>query len=246
MSFTDFISLQRDVAHALLCEPWLADVNIVMRHELLTEDALKRLPDRTLAAEVLVYVTPRNKASGRKGCGVIVEVPEFNVQSPNVTGPQGDIFLPLLVLEEPLMNEAPATGTLRPANQVAQKILDLLHLDADDGTGTIGAAGAAITPAKDWEPLRAFNVRLKLTCKRQQTARAGVVTIAVESGLATLACNTAESSIYYTVNGGFPGPSNSSATLYTAPFSVTTGDVLRAGAYAPDLNPSPRRNYTVN
>jgi hypothetical protein len=242
MSFSNFIQLQNDMAHALLSEPWFENINIVTRDKLLTTEALARLPDKTLAAEVLVYITPRN---GRKGCGIIVGVPEWSTQSPNVTGPQGDIIIPFLVLEDAMLNESPTLGTLKPADQVAQKIMDLLHLDADDGTGTLAAVGAAISPARDWEPLRAFNVRLKITMKRQQTARVGPVTIAIDAGLATLTCPTVGAQIYWTLDGTFPGLSNSKATIYSSPFAVASGDPLRAGAYLTDYNPGPRRSYTV-
>lgn len=242
MSFTDFIKLQEDHAHILLCDPWLNDVNVITREKLLLPETLARLPDKTLAAEVLVYVTPRVKM-GRKGCGVIVELPEFNTLSPNVTGPQGNIVCKFLVLEDRMINEAPNSGTLRPANQVAQRILDLLHLDADDGAGTL--AGRSIVKAKEWEPLHAEIVTFEIHNKRIQTPRVGPVTIAIADGSATLTCPTADARIYYTLNEGFPGSSNPAATLYEAPFPVASGQVIRSGAYLADYNQGPRRRYTV-
>jgi hypothetical protein len=72
MSFTDFIQLQNDVAHALASDSFLANVNIVTRERLLIDSS--RLPDQTRKAEVLAYMTPRNN---KFGCGVIVEKPEL-------------------------------------------------------------------------------------------------------------------------------------------------------------------------
>lgn len=257
-AFTDFLQLQRDLAHLLLSDPWLSDVNVVMRHELLEESALARLPDKTLAAEVLVYISPRNKATGRKGCGIIVERPEFGVESPNVTGPQGDVTCEFLILSERQLNEAPNTGTLRRGNHVAQRILDLLHLHADDGVGTFQARGRAIEIARDWETLDAYRARLTLTQKRQQTARVARVTTSVAAGNCTLACATSEASIWYATGGqdadgnwlepGFPAPSNTAggAQLYAAPFPVVTGQIVRCAAFKQALNPSPITRLTVS
>jgi hypothetical protein len=256
-AFTDFLKQQRDLAHLLLSDPWLNDVNIVMRHELLTDSALARLPDKTLAAEVLCYITPRNQGAGRKGCGVIVERPEFSVESPNVTGPQGDIVCEFLVLSDRGLNEAPNSGTLRSASSVAQRILDLLHLHADDGIGTYRADGRAIQAAADYEPLDGYRVRLRCTTKRQQTARVARVTTSVNSGNCTLSCATTDARIYWTAGGqdadgnwlepGPPAPTNTGggATLYESPFAVASGQIVRCAAFKADLNQSPITRLTV-
>lgn len=255
MSFTDFNALQRDHAHILLSDPWLSEVNIVMRAELLEDTALARLPDQTYAAEVLAYITPRNQASGRIGCGIIVERPRFNVISPNVTGPQAELTAEFLILCNPLENEAPSSGTLRPGDEVAQRILDLLHLHADDGVGTF--AGSTIVAADDFAPLDAWRVRLTATVKRLQTTRVARVTSSIASGECTLTCTTSEASIWFTLAGqdadgnwlepGPPAPSNTGggAQLYAAPFAVTSGQIIRACAFKQNLNPSPITRVTA-
>lgn len=257
MSFTDFNALQRDLAHILLSDEWLENVNIVCRDELLTPTALSRLPDETLAVEVLAYITPRNQADGRIGCGVIVEKPEFSVESPGVSGPQGNISVEFLVLEDRLTNNGPTEGTLRAANLVAQRILDLLHLHADDGVGTFQAVGSAITVARDFEPLDALRVRLRITAKRLQTTRCAVVRITFANDECTLTCATTDAQIYYCLSGqdqdgnwtepGFPSPSNSAggAQLYSAAFAVTSGQTVRACAFLTARNQSPVTRKTA-
>jgi hypothetical protein len=64
----------------------------------------------------------------------------------------------------------------------------------------------------------------------------------------TLTTNTAGAVIYYSKNTrAFPGPSNTAAgaILYTAPFAVVTGDVIRAAAYKAGMIGSPVRLITV-
>lgn len=240
----DFLQQQRDLAQILLSDPRLFNINVAMRHELLDDTALKRLPDKTLAAEVLVYITPRN---GKKGCGIIVERPEFNVQSPNVTGPQGDIVCEFLVLCDTLTNESPTQGTGLTANRVAQTILDILHLHADNGIGTYQARGQAIIAATDFEPLEAYRVRLAVTTKRIQTTRCGPVTASLASSTMTLTCPTSGAEIRYTLDGSFPARTgNPASQIYSAPFAVESGMTLRAVAYADNLNLGPVTNAQIS
>lgn len=235
----DFVKLQNDLAHVLLGDDWLRDVNIVTRWKLLLED-VKR-PDRELAAEVLAYVTPRN---GRKGCGVIIELPELSVASANLPGPEFDLTVTCLVLEDPLVNYGPQTGTLRPCDQVAQRIIEIGHGWPLLPHGELYAKGATIVQAPDFEPLRAFRARLNLKMPRTQTTRVAPPEIAESNGTVTLTPATG-SECFYTLDGTFPGPGNPAAFRYAAPFTVTAGTEIRWAAYQTDLLPSAAQHATV-
>lgn len=239
----DYLQLQDDVARILLSEDRLAKVNIVTRHKLLSDGS--RLPDQTVAYESLVYVTPRN---GKKGTGIIVEPPQFRVQSPNVSGPQGDVIVEMLVLEDRMLSQAPQSGTLLSSDLAAQIILDALHHFADEASGTFRAEGNAIQPAQDWEPLHGYRVQVRFDARRTQTARCGAVTISIGAGQATLTTTTAGAQIFYTLDGSFPGKTDAGipqSTLYEAPFDVVSGQILRAVAYKTDLIVGPCRRLEV-
>jgi hypothetical protein len=233
VSFTDFVQLQNDCAHALLGDPWLQEVNIITRERLLDPNSLQRLPDQTLAAEVLVYLTPRNKM-GRAGAGIIIEKPQFQVSKPNLPGPCGDLILEFLILEDRLANEAPTTGTLKPADQIAQRILEVMHGWRLGSQGAFYADANTLQPARDWEPLTGYRVRLRSQLSRGQTDRVAVPTLANNAHTITLTTVTAEAEIRYTTDGGFPGPSNSAALIYTTPFVVDSGTTVRWAAYLAD------------
>jgi hypothetical protein len=235
----DFVQLQNDFAHCLLGDDWLRDVNIVTRYKLLLDD-VKR-PDRTLAAETLAYLTPRN---GRKGCGVIVEVPEVNVASGNLPGPEMGLLISCLILEDPFINYGPASGTLRPADQVAQRIIEVGHGWPLMPHGELYAKGAVLVAARDFEPLRAYRIGLNLRMPRTQTTRVAEVTIAEDAGTVTLTVPSGATG-YYTTDASFPGPGNPAATVYTAPFAVTAGTVLRWAAYEENKLPSAASHATV-
>jgi hypothetical protein len=230
MSFTDFIQLQEDVAGVLLGDAWLGAVNIITRERLIFEG--NRMPDEALMVETLAYLTERN---GKRGCGVIVEKPRFAVTLPNVPGPQGQLVVSCLVIEDPLENEGP-TGTGQAADQVGQRILDVLHHWVLDGVGIFRAEGDnALSPATEWEPLRAYTARVVIDANRGQTPRVARVVAAGEGAAVTLSSGTVGCLIYYTLDGSFPAPGH--GTLYEGPVDAT-GMVLRAVGYMEGLVPS--------
>ncbi len=233
MNFLDYRRLQDDIAWALLSHNDLTDVNIITRGRLLLSE--NRLPDKTLAAEVLVYTSPR-VPGGRKGCGVIVEPPTFTNDTPTSAGQIGTLLVDCLILEDRMINEALVTGTRKRADFVAQAIHDALHLLQIDGVGQLRSARNAITPAPDWEPLEAFHARLEILTARNQTQRSGYVTITVEDDLCTLTCATDGAEIRYTVDGSYPSPLNPASLTYSSPFEVSAGMEIRAASYLNEYN----------
>ena len=233
MSVTNFVKFQNFVAHYLSSYNALDNVNIVTRARLLADES--RLPDQTLAAEVLAYITPRN---GRVGAGVIVEPPGFEVGHPNLPGPEGDLTLELLILEDRITNLSPAEGTQLPADQICQTIMDALHWEQFEGFGQMFCDRSAMVPAKDFAPLDAYRIKFRLRMPRSQTAKVQPPVITENSGVITLACLTAGAQIYYTTDESFPGRSNAAATLYDAAFPADVGTVINAAAYLDGMTPS--------
>ena len=135
------------------------------------------------------------------------------------------------------MNMDPITGTICSAEWVAQTILDISHQWAIEGHGTAYADGQAIAEALDFDGLVAYRVKLRLKQARTQSKRVAMPTITESQLTVTLACDTPGSTIYYTMDGSFPGPSNAAATVYAAPFQMTGQDLYWAG-YAPNMIPS--------
>jgi Chitobiase/beta-hexosaminidase C-terminal domain len=220
-----FVKLQYFLEQMLLSADALASVNIVAYRKLRLQSELDYST---------VWQTPRN---GRSGCGVLIEMPSFRVDKPNVPGPIGDVVQTCAVLEDPDMNLAPATGTLLSAEEVAQTILDLAHQWGIDGVSSLYADYQAIEDAKEFQGLLAYRVNFRTMMTRQQTQRCAQPTISETALTVTLTCTTPNAAIYYTQDGTFPGPSNPGAALYAAPF-LQTGQELYWCAFAPGYNPS--------
>jgi hypothetical protein len=54
------------------------------------------------------------------------------------------------------------------------------------------------------------------------------------------------STIYYSTDGSFPGSGNPNAIIYTTPFTVASGTIVRTAAYYPGLQGSMVDTFTVN
>ncbi len=239
-AWTNFIKLQNFVGHYLSSYNALDSVNIVTRFQLLQNES--KLPDKTLALEVLAYITPRN---GRKGMGIIIEPPEFQVNAPNLPGPEGFIVVPILVISEKMLNETLATGCNLPADQCCQMIMDALHWQQFEGFGQLFCDTQAMVRAQDFDPLDAWRLRFKLRMPRGQTEKVAQPTITEDAGTITLACTTADAQIYYTLDESYPGRSNSGAIVYEAPFIAEAGDIINVAAYKDGLTPSHMIQATV-
>lgn len=247
MSLTDFKQLQRDSAFAGMSDSRLQTVNVATREQIIADKS--RLPDETLSAEVLVYITPRN---GKMGVGVIVEKPRFEVPNPTAPGPQGEIVLEALVLEDQLTNMDPAEGTGLAADYVAQVWLEIMHGWNLNFQSDFVADRMAIVEAKEWQPLRAYRVQYRMILSRAQTPRVTTPAINTDTpapGYITLTNDpsTPAAAIYYTLDGDSPAPDNANATLYAGPFAAPAGtSTLRWAAYQANYLNSAFAQVTIN
>lgn len=232
MTFLDYKRIQSDLAHLLLSDPELARVNIVARESLIENEA--RLPDQTLALEVLAYLIERE---GRHGCGVIVERPEL-------VNP-AHLRVKFLVLEERNMNEDPQSGTLIAADFVAQRILEVAGLGFGiGGVGSLSPDEPCIVTADDFESLTGYRVNLNLDFTFTQTTRLACPSIDETALTITLTPPTGADA-WYTTDNSFPSSSNPAATLYTAPFAVASGTTVRWRATQADYLPSSVATATI-
>jgi hypothetical protein len=223
----DFVRLQSDLYEALLSEPLLSTINVVLYRKLRLESVIN------LDA---IYLTPRN---GKAGCGILVEMPSLRVLHPGVSGPPGSLEISCAILEEPNLNFAVPAGSFQSAESVSRLVLDSSHLWSDAGIGVMSASREAIQPVEDFGPgLVAYRVRWALQETKTQIPRAAAPAASVDpdTQLLTVSCGTAGAQICYTLDHSFPGPGNPLALFYAAPVPAPpAGTLLRAAAYAPNM-----------
>lgn len=227
------VQLQDDIFAKLLSEPLLAQINIVQERK----QTLENETDATL-----IWTTLRN---GRKGCGVLVEMPGISVKSPNLPGPEHFYSVNLVVMEEPTTNFGPQTGTLQDAESIAERVLQCLcHVTIED-VGSLYAAPTAIRPTNEFPGVLAYRVALQMRSLIDPTGKTPLPAIAEAAGTITLSPDAADDQIYYTVDDSFPGSGNATARVYDAPFTVDVGTVVRYAAYRANLFGSDVGRVTV-
>lgn len=223
---TNYVQLQEDLTFALLSAASLANINVVQYRKLRLQGQID------LSA---IYQIVRN---GRSGCGILVEMPSFEVAHPNLLGPEGDLVMTFAVIEEPNLNFEPTGGTLLSAEDVAQTVLDELHGYFIAGLTSLYADKTAVRSADEFQGLVAYRVQFRMRQVRAQTPRVATPSITNVGNVITLACATPGADIYYTLDGTFPGQPNPGAVKYLNPFPMGLGLTLRVAAWAQNFTGS--------
>ena len=251
----DLIQVQDDLYGILMSAPQLASVNIVEERKFLVNSEIE------IEA---IWQTMRN---GFSGDGLLIEIPDIISDSDGVTGPPQQVELSFVSFQNGDAAFIPPTAVAGPpastlgggglyAEQIEQHLVDILHLLNIGGIGTMRVTGRFSTPARDYAGINARRTKIIMTPKQTaQSARVALPIIAVAMGNCTITCATAGAAIYYTLDGSFPSnpsiavdplrnvPINANSRLYTAPFAVTAGQLIRAAAYLIGNNISPIARY---
>jgi hypothetical protein len=232
----DLEQLQTDVAARLNSSAYFVDVTVV---------ELRKLQIQPEIDASLVHLTEK---ANKKGAGVIVSMPTIRVDAPNVAGPERLLILNLRVMESPIISQDTASGgSGKTAEAIALNIQDTLHQWQIEGLGTLYCDKDAMTPNTDVPGVVAYDVAVHMTLPRTQSNFCGMPDISGSAAtLVTLTNTTSGATIYYTTDGSFPGSGNSAATIYTAPFAVSAGTVVRFAAYKTGLIGSDAGQATVN
>jgi hypothetical protein len=252
-TITDLCYLQNAVTLILLDDPRLANTPVIPQFLLQMEsdqqvDILWQLPRSAFTVTPNhISIAPGNSGGnnavnpnpqGLVGAGILVEMPEMEVNSTNVTGPPGTWSVNVVCFEERNVNLTNGVGTGITAEQYAQIVLDNLQLQWIYQFGTLKTKSNSIAPAHDWMSLRpgimAWRTQLLAVTGRIQSTRSATVTATVSGGSCTLTCSDGGASMYYTFDQSVPcaaniqqnAPAGVGATLYTAPFAVTSGQTV--------------------
>lgn len=235
----DPVQLQNDLAMALLSDDRLVNIAVKIYRKM-------RLQEET---DWRLLINGRGP-NGRSGSGILIPEPYANCHNPNVTGPVLEWLLPFVCIEQPIMSMNPVTGTLLSVTQLAQHVMDIVQLYADDNVGTVQLTTRPIEPEREFvfPGTVAYRVNCRLVGKSTQVVRCARVTSSIVAGVCTLSCAQAGAEICFTLDGSFPARNsagiNPSSMLYSAPFAVVSGQVLRTAAYFSGLTNSALA-YTV-
>ena len=242
-SVQDLVYLQNAVTLILRDDPRLAAVPVVPEIKFLMDsdqslDALWMLPAGAFTVTPTGVTINANAAPGPVGAGILVEMPGATSESRGVTGPPLVWEIGVVAMEERNTNFLSGTGTGITSEQLAQIVMDILHLQAVFGFGTLRVRSSCFTPAHDWMQLKpgivAYRASFEAEVGRKQTGRSASVSGSFVGDTLTLTCSDSAATIYYTTDGSMPcssnvntgNPAGIGASIYTQPFAVTSGMVV--------------------
>jgi hypothetical protein len=218
--------IQPDIFDKLASEPYFAAISLFQ---------IRKERFQSEIDEALSSATFDPGQSGKlPGATIEVLMPMIKTNLVNAPGPVVTLEQRLIVKENPTINLA-AGGVNLTAEQIAVEILQTLHQFYLGGIcQALYPAPKAIVPNDDFPDLAAYDVILQATFNLTPPARTGCPPPPTESSLTLTFAPPAsdpDATIYYTTDGSFPGPGNAAAAIYSAPFSVTSGTVVRWADY---------------
>jgi len=231
-------SVQPDVYYKLLTEPWFQNI------------AIFKIRDKRLDTEVNRALTGLAGRNGKGGASIEVLMPSLSSALPDTAGPVCTLEQKFLVKEQPTVNQG-ANGTGLSAEQIAVNIAQTFQLfflgGPIQGFYTAPSFYEYAAAPKDvlYVPLL---VTLRATFALTPLTRTATPAASAAAETVTLTDQQpgGGSALYYTTDGSFPGAGNPNATVYTTPFTVASGTVVRTAAYHGGLQGSMVDTFLVN
>jgi Chitobiase/beta-hexosaminidase C-terminal domain len=191
---------------------------------------LRGITERDIAQKIQTL----NQQNGLVGSVAVVLMPTLLADSPNAPGPRYDTVYRVQVIDWPMVRRQSVGGTGISADELADRVRQILHRFTMGRGQTIYFAGQEPVNVPDGK------ISYSLRFKRQSqdlppvaVASVGISPPGPGPATATLTCATAGAAIWYTTDGSYPGSNSAAcptAKLYSGPFAVAAGTTLRAAA----------------
>jgi hypothetical protein len=207
--------LQSDVYGRIASASYFQDVPVILNEKGLipvdVENAIK------------VFITKQNKS----GAAVVVDRPSRIVNTPEPSGPQFQVAIPVVVVEFPLTNRTPS-GTNKSIESLTSEIMHLVHgWRPSPSVGQIWCGEDAVSPVVGTDRMIASQVLFRSHMRFASPSRVALPVITQIGTELSITCNTPDASIYYTTDGSFPWVGNPNASLFGITFLITqTGQII--------------------
>jgi hypothetical protein len=243
---TDLVYLENAITTVLLDDPRMVcpvipEVKLVAESDQ-SVNALWTLPRSCFQVTPNGVQIVSGGDPGPVGAGLMIEMPQMTATSPNVSGPPATWDISIVAFEERNTNFTSGTGTGITSEQYCELIIDNLQLFYFWQYGAIKVKQQAITPAHDWMGLMpgifANRANFEATVGRKQTQRTLAPQPTISNGMCSITNPDPNALVFYTTDLSAPcqaninsaNPPGIGATLYTAPFAVTSGTTVLTAA----------------
>lgn len=185
--------------------------------------------------DVAIKIGTVNQSNGLVGSVVIVLMPTLRGRDPDAPGPRYDAIYEVQVIDNPILRRQQVGGTQQSADEIADRLRQILHRFTMGRGQTIYFSSMKRVTVD--EPKNSYIVGFNRTSFDQPPPAVASVKISVSTAAypntVTLTCGTPGASMWYTIDGSYPG-SNSvacpTAIKYTGPFTAPPATVIRAAA----------------
>lgn len=192
---------------------------------------LKGITERDIA----IAISTANQSNGLVGSVVVVLMPTLLANSPDAPGPRYDTVYRIQIIDFPVMRRQTVGGTTVSADEIADRVRQILHRFTMGRGQTIYFAGMEPVAVPDGKV--SYSARFKRQAQDQPPVSVASIGFSPATGpgpaTVTLTCATAGASIWYTTDGSYPGSNPvacPTAVQYTAPFAAAAGTLVRAAA----------------
>jgi hypothetical protein len=208
---------QVDMYEKLLDAPYFADVGVFLFRPRASGGMTQ------VQSEIDKQLAGLVARGGKTGACVIVMMPIAGSQDPNVPGPRLTFTFVVRVIERPMVNMDTANGSLKPAEEIALEVLQQFHQWKPNPSFILVAGSPAITPQADEDNRVTYDCIFTQLTGLAKPIKAAAPVITQSLGFGTVTVPVGDSA-YYSLDGSYP------TTLYTAPFAVISGQLVRSFA----------------
>lgn len=236
--------LQQDVTEFLPQVPGLEDVPVFAAWPRVNADGTEvKAPE--IATMIANAVNGVKLFHNKAGLAIFVQMADERLVDHLEHGDdlQVEAMIRVNVEERTLINRGPK-GIGLSAAEIADIVLKALHwrflgisLRSDERQGK--------KPYQYDDGVRGYELTFRGVWNRSVTPSCSKLKISAAGAVVTLSTDTAGAAIYYTIDGSLPSPTNSNATLYTAPFILGESAQVRAMACKSGMLPSDLLQKTI-
>ena len=226
MSGALLTDLQNDIAGYMLQCSNLDHLNIVVDDNGTIE---------TTAERAVMTVKSR---CGTQGIAALVLRPTVSTANANLPGPQSEANIVIQMVENVLVNRGSRGSKILP-DDMSFRILSVLH-HLQLGNKAVFAEPVPIRPLPAPTGFMSYEVRLKVPLYNTPLEKTRQPVIDDDGGTLTLTSTTPSAAFNYSLDGSYP------SLTYTTPFSVSSGDLVRALATSASLLPSSISELTID